>query len=104
MKRLFDKALKLCDKLANLPLVGKYFADVPIFCNMVSDYKKGNYKEIPLATIITALAAIAYFVSPIDIVPDAIPLLGALDDATLIALVAEALSNDLHSYYRWKTA
>lgn len=102
MKKLFDKALRLCEKLSNLPLVGKYFADVPILCDMVRDYKKGIYREVPLATIITTVVAIVYFVSPIDIIPDFIPLLGALDDATLIGLVLEALSNDLHSYYRWK--
>lgn len=103
MKKLFNKAFYLCEKLANLPLVGRYFADIPLLCSMVSDYKTGKYKEIPLATIITALVAIIYFVSPIDIIPDAIPLLGALDDATLIGLVLEALSNDLHSYNLWKT-
>lgn len=102
MKKLLKKALILCEKLENLPLVGKYFADIPILCNMVTDYKNGKYKEIPLATIITALVAIVYFVSPIDIVPDAIPFLGALDDATLVGLVFEALRNDLHSYNLWK--
>lgn len=98
MKKIFEKARWLCNKLANLPLVGKYFADIPLLCDMVNDYIKGNYKEIPLATIITAFCAILYFINPIDIIPDAIPLLGALDDATVVGLVLEALSNDIRSY------
>lgn len=104
MKNLFLKAKKLCYKLENLPLIGKYFGNIPILCDMVRDYINGSYKEAPLATIITALLAIFYFVSPIDIIPDAIPLIGSLDDATVVGLVLEALSNDLQSYRYCKLA
>lgn len=69
---------------------------------MVGDYINGSYKEVPLATIITAILAICYFVSPIDIIPDAIPLIGSLDDATILGLVFEALSNDIQSYCYYK--
>ncbi len=69
MKKIIDKAFYLCDRLGNLPIIGRYISDVPTLCEMVSDYKNHKYKEIPLATIITALAAIIYFVSPIDYNP-----------------------------------
>lgn len=104
MKKLLTKAKWLCDKLNNLPIIGKYFGNIPVLCDMVSDYINGTYREIPLATIITAIFAIGYFVSPIDIIPDAIPLIGSLDDATIIGLVLEALSNDLYSYRAQKQA
>lgn len=98
MKSLLEKAEWLCYKLKNLPLIGKHFGNIPLLCNMIRDYMNGSYREIPLATVLTALFAICYFVSPIDIIPDAIPLIGSLDDATIVGLVLEALNNDIHSY------
>lgn len=98
MKSLLEKAEWLCYKLNNLPLIGKHFGNIPLLCNMIRDYMNGSYREIPLATILTALFAICYFVSPIDIIPDAIPLIGSLDDATIVGLVFEALNNDIRSY------
>ncbi|MBI5546775.1 MAG: DUF1232 domain-containing protein [Deltaproteobacteria bacterium] len=37
---------------------------------------------------LAGLAAIAYVVSPIDLVPDVLPLIGWLDDVGVIALIA----------------
>ena len=102
MKNLLSKAKWLCYKLNNLPIIGKYFGNVPLLCDMIGDYINRTYKEVPLATIITAIFAICYFVSPIDIIHDAIPLIGSLDDATIVGLVLEALSNDIQSYRIFK--
>lgn len=98
MNKLLQKAKWLCLKLENLPLIGKYFGNIPLLCDMIREYINGSYREVPLATIIMVFLAIFYFVSPIDIIPDAIPLIGSLDDATVVGLVLEALSNDIQSY------
>ena len=65
---------------------------------MVSDYVHGNYKEIPLASIVTCVAAIIYVVSPLDLIPDFIPIAGQIDDAAVVGLALKAIKNDLDSY------
>lgn len=40
----------------------------------------------PWSARLAALATFAYIISPIDLIPDTIPLLGQLDDLTIIAL------------------
>ncbi len=40
----------------------------------------------PWTARLAALATFAYIISPIDLLPDAIPLLGQLDDLSIIAL------------------
>jgi uncharacterized membrane protein YkvA (DUF1232 family) len=56
-------------------------------------------KETPLAVKILAAAIVAYALSPIDIIPDFIPVLGLLDDVVLlpvlIALVVKMIPADL---------
>lgn len=101
--RILDKAEKMCAKLYNIPIIGMYIADIPVICHMISDYVKGNYRDVPLASIITLTAAIAYLVSPIDLIPDFIPGIGYLDDAFVINLALQAVHGDLMSYSEWKS-
>lgn len=44
------------------------------------------------------LAALTYFASPDDIVPDDVPVLGFLDDAIMIALCVRELTPELEAY------
>ena len=44
------------------------------------------------------LGALAYFSDPQDLVPDHIPVLGFLDDAIMIELVVDELSDDIEAY------
>jgi uncharacterized membrane protein YkvA (DUF1232 family) len=44
------------------------------------------------------LSALAYFSDPEDLVPDHIPVLGFLDDAIMIELVAEELQPDIEAF------
>ncbi|GAB4115378.1 MAG: hypothetical protein Tsb0027_05590 [Wenzhouxiangellaceae bacterium] len=45
------------------------------------------------------LAALAYFADPEDIIPDHIPVVGFLDDAIMIELIARELKPELEAYH-----
>ena len=59
---------------------------------------------MPVGSIIAALAALIYFVSPIDAIPDFIPVVGYLDDVTVIAVALQFIHSDLEEYRKWKEA
>ncbi|MBU1436761.1 MAG: DUF1232 domain-containing protein [Gammaproteobacteria bacterium] len=44
------------------------------------------------------LSALAYFSKPEDLIDDHVPVLGFLDDAIMIELVAQSLADDLQAY------
>jgi uncharacterized membrane protein YkvA (DUF1232 family) len=48
---------------------------------------------LPTATKVALAAAVLYLLSPIDLVPDFIPVLGALDDVLVAAIVVDGLLN-----------
>lgn len=98
---ILDDAMK---KMGELPMIGDAFKDIPTLCDIVRDYVKGNYKEVPVGSIIAALAALIYFVSPIDAIPDFIPVVGYLDDVTVIAVALQFIHSDLEEYRKWKEA
>lgn len=51
--------------------------------------------SLPVGAIAIALGAIGYFVAPVDLIPDAIPVAGFLDDGAVIAGAIKALSGSL---------
>ena len=57
-------------------------------------------RATPRAVKVLFPLALLYLVSPIDIIPDAIPVLGALDDAVILPLATEFLVRMLPPYVR----
>jgi len=53
---------------------------------MIALWKLFKHPQTPLGAKIVAIAVIAYAVSPIDLIPDFIPLLGQLDELILLPL------------------
>ncbi len=43
-------------------------------------------------------AALGYFISPVDAIPDTVPVFGYLDDAVLVAWVCQVLGPQISSY------
>ncbi|MBE0361276.1 MULTISPECIES: YkvA family protein [Pseudoalteromonas] len=54
--------------------------------------------QIPEDERVEILSALAYFSDPEDLVPDHIPVLGFLDDAIMIELVAGEFSDDVEAF------
>ena len=61
-------------------------------------------KETPLAAKISAGLTVAYALSPIDLIPDFIPVLGYLDDVillpALVALTVKLIPKEIFEKYR----
>jgi uncharacterized membrane protein YkvA (DUF1232 family) len=54
--------------------------------------------HMPNEERVEVLSALAYFSDPEDLVPDHIPLLGFIDDAIMIELVAEEFKDDFEAF------
>jgi uncharacterized membrane protein YkvA (DUF1232 family) len=66
------------------------------------DFRSGAYRSISWVSIAIAAGCLVYAVSPSDIVPDAIPGLGAIDDMIVLTLAMRFLERDLRAYCRHK--
>ena len=99
---LVTKALSFCKKLGNISFVKKWVLDIPKLCDMLSDTINGVYKNAPYSSLVMVAIAIIYAVSPFDLLHDAIPFLGILDDVAILKAVLNTIKNDLDSYTSWK--
>jgi uncharacterized membrane protein YkvA (DUF1232 family) len=83
------------DIKANVPeFVRERIQKLETFVAMIED----SEWQIPSEERTEVLSALAYFSDPEDLVPDHIPVLGFLDDAIMIELVAEEFKDDFEAF------
>lgn len=70
--------------------------------SIIKDYAAGRYKKIPKKSIISILGGLIYLLTPIDVIPDFIPIAGYVDDLFVLKLVYETIKKDLEQYKIWK--
>ncbi len=99
-EKLFSEAVKKADGLKG-PLE-KVWEDLQLMFGIVMDWIKGEYRDVPIGSIIAIIAAVLYFVSPIDLIPDFIPVAGYFDDIFVVGLVINQVRADLNKYKIWK--
>ena len=64
-------------------------------------YATGEYRSIDLKNIIIIITAFVYLISPIDLIPDFIPMLGLADDVALITFVFNSVSEEIEKFETW---
>ena len=101
---LDDFLYRLEQKINDMPFVGKKFSMIPVMISLVKNYVQGKYTTVPYGTILAVLSALIYFLAPIDIVPDFIPLAGYIDDMAVLGLCMNMVSIDIENYEKWRQA
>ena len=80
----------------------KIWGDIKLMMALIADYSTGKYTDIPWRVISAITAAMLYFISPIDLIPDFFFGIGYLDDAFVIKLALDFAADDLQRYASWK--
>lgn len=65
-------------------------------------YATGQYRDIPWSSLLSIVAAVIYFVMPLDLIPDFILALGLIDDAALLGLILSSLKGDIENFIEWE--
>ena len=65
--------------------VRRVAASIPFAEDLLTAYYCAFDRATPLSVKATLVGALAYFVMPIDAIPDVVPLLGFTDDAAMLA-------------------
>lgn len=93
---------RLEKKLKMIPIAGEKLSKVPIMASLLKNYFRKEYREVPVGTMIAVTAALIYFVSPIDVLPDSIPIIGYSDDAAVVAVCWKLAESDINEYITWR--
>jgi uncharacterized membrane protein YkvA (DUF1232 family) len=69
---------------------------------LIDDFKDGTFRDVPWTSVALLAGALVYIANPRDLIPDFVPVLGALDDLTLLTLAVRMTQKDLRAYCHFK--
>lgn len=69
---------------------------------MIRAYIHGEYQNLPWKTLLTLIAGLIYFVTPMDLIPDFIPVTGFIDDATILLWIFHSFKEDIENFEIWE--
>ena len=75
---------------------------VLLLVRLVKAYASGEYRGVQLKSIVAVIAVLIYFVSPIDFIPDFLPVIGIADDMALIVWLMKSLSDEILKFSEWE--
>ncbi|MVZ65140.1 DUF1232 domain-containing protein [Sphingobacterium sp. DK4209] len=114
-KNYFSRALLLFNTFKNRKLtneeidlaedkaqhLGEKSSDFGLLIDMIKDTFSGKYK-MNKWNMSVVVATIIYVVSPLDAIPDLIPVLGWLDDASIVGFAISKLADEILRYKKFK--
>ncbi|MBD1550448.1 YkvA family protein [Pseudomonas typographi] len=78
--------------------------DAGLLVALCSAYWKGEYRAISGKAMLSVVAGLLYFVSPIDVIPDWLLGVGMLDDLAVLGWVTKVLAGELDAFRAWRQA
>ena len=61
-----------------------------------------RHPETPKYIMVILWLVVAYALSPIDLIPDFIPIAGIIDDVALIAWIYDSIREDIDNFLEWE--
>ncbi len=102
VKKAVDESETIKKKFEHPGPLGRYLEDIKLMISLVKDYWSGEYRSIPWWAMSAVVFTLLYVVSPVDLIPDFIPVIGYLDDAAVLSVCLVLVEQQLHTYKAWK--
>ena len=83
------KLFSLIPKLGEIPTL---LSSTP---PMLRDVLRRKYKKIPYGTVVGGFLGLLYLINPLDLIPEALPVVGIVDDTLVAGLFLALLSRDV---------
>lgn len=82
--------------------LARVWDDLQTSLRLVRAWGRRDYTGVGRGTIALLVGALLYFLCPIDAIIDAIPVLGYVDDAAVLAWVVGQVRAELESFRSWE--
>ena len=84
------------------PRIGRLREDVKLLQSLCLAWWRGEYRAISPKALVTIVAGLLYFVSPIDAIPDWLLGVGFLDDIAVLGWVLKTVADELARFKAWR--
>ena len=86
---------------ASKTVLRNLFDDIKVMLSLIKDWSMGDYPYAPWWTIAAIGVALTWLANPADMIPDMIPLIGLVDDLTVLSMVLAMCEQDIKDYVNW---
>jgi uncharacterized membrane protein YkvA (DUF1232 family) len=102
LQALFNEAAKKAASVPREPFK-EYWPYLQTMLRLVRAHHRSEYGNVTPNALLWIVAALNYLIDPFDLIPDATPVLGFVDDATVIEFVADKTRQTLDDFMIWET-
>lgn len=106
LRRRFRVVLLIRDAYAhmeaNATALTAVWDDLQAALRLLIAWVQRSYRQISGASVLLLVAALIYFVTPVDIIPDTLGAIGFVDDIAVIETAIEAVRTELNRFRDWE--
>lgn len=102
IETVVEKSEDIKEKFSARGPLKRFIVDARLLTALVKDWRVGKYRQALYGTIAAVVFALLYVFNPFDLVPDVLPFVGVVDDATVIGACLMLVERDLSKYRHWK--
>ncbi|MBH3459752.1 YkvA family protein [Pseudomonas putida] len=84
------------------PKLGQLRDDLRLMQGLCLAWWRGEYRAVSPKALVTIVAGLLYFVSPLDAIPDWIVGVGFLDDIAVLGWVLKTVGDELARFKAWR--
>ena len=103
LRKLFEDAVEKINHIPRGPF-GETWPYLMAMIRLIRAFHRGEYRDITPRNLLVVVAALLYFVSPFDVIPDAVPVFGHIDDSFVLSLALKSVQADLDAFMAWETS
>jgi uncharacterized membrane protein YkvA (DUF1232 family) len=99
---LLHRVSEKIKEIAQNPAVKESIGQFEVAVRMIKAHVTNEYKGVSNRTLGMLVLGLLYFVLPLDFLPDFIPVIGYVDDLTVIVAIFKSLSSDIEKFLEWE--
>jgi len=102
VEKVVEKSEEIKEKFVSRGPLKRFIEDGKLLIALIKDYRASRYRQVPYGILMAAVFALLYVFNPFDLVPDVLPFIGAVDDATVIGACLLMMERDLNKFRTWR--
>lgn len=106
LRRRFRVVLLIRDAYAHLEAnadaLSAVWDDVRAALRLLVAWVRRSYRQVSGTSLLLLVAALLYFVTPVDLIPDTLGAIGFVDDVAVIQTAVEAVRTELDRFRAWE--
>ena len=103
LRQLVEKGRRKAERAGRDGPLKEVWDALMAFFRLLRAYVKREYTDIPWQSLVMIVAAILYFLMPVDVIPDFVVGVGFVDDAAVIAWLVKTLQSVLDNFRKWES-